>query len=39
MKTNMRVKSMTLHEGMRVSITDYPNFHKSGSVRGMKYKV
>lgn len=39
MKTNMRVKSMTLHEGMRVSITDYPNFHKSGSVRGMKDKV
>ena len=35
----MRVKRMTLVEGMGVKIDDYPNFHKSGNVRGMKENV
>ena len=35
----MRVKRMTLVEGMNVKIDDYPNFHKSGNVRGMKENV
>ena len=35
----MRVKRMTLVEGMHVKIDDYPNFHKSGDVRGMKENV
>lgn len=30
---------MTLVEGMSVKIDDYPNFHKSGNVRGMKENV
>ncbi|MBD5357711.1 MAG: hypothetical protein HDR88_12020 [Bacteroides sp.] len=32
----MRVKRMTIAEGKRVCIDRFPNFHKTGSVRGMK---
>ena len=32
----MRVKRMTIEEGRRVGISRFPNFHKTGSVRGMK---
>lgn len=32
----MRVKKMTIEEGQRVGISRFPNFHKTGSVRGMK---
>lgn len=32
----MRVKRMTIEEGKRVGIGHFPNFHKTGSVRGMK---
>lgn len=32
----MRVRTMTAEQGERVGIEQYPNFHKSGSVRGMK---
>ena len=32
----MRVKKMTFEEGRRVGINRFPNFHKTGSVRGMK---
>ena len=32
----MRVKSMTIAEGKRVGIDHFPNFHRTGSVRGMK---
>lgn len=32
----MRVKKMTIEEGRRVGINRFPNFHKTGSVRGMK---
>lgn len=32
----MRVKRMTIEEGKRVGISRFPNFHKTGSVRGMK---
>lgn len=32
----MRVKRMTVEEGKRVGISRFPNFHKTGSVRGMK---
>ena len=35
----MRVRTMTLAEGMRARIDDYPNFHKSGNIRGMKENV
>ncbi len=35
----MRVRTMTLAEGMSVKIDDYPNFHKSGNVCGMKENV
>lgn len=31
-----KVKIMTKEEGERYHISNYPNFHKSGSVRGMK---
>ncbi len=27
---------MTIEEGKRVDISRFPNFHKTGSVRGMK---
>ena len=32
----MRVKKMTVDEGKRAGLSRFPNFHKSGSVRGMK---
>ena len=32
----MRVKRMTIKEGKRHGISRFPNFHRSGSVRGMK---
>lgn len=32
----MRVKKMTIEEGQRVGISRFTNFHKTGSVRGMK---
>lgn len=31
-----KVRYMSVSEGERVGIFDYPNFHKSGSIRGMK---
>ena len=31
-----KVKNMTLAEGGMNHIFDYPNFHKSGSIKGMK---
>lgn len=32
----MRVKYMTITEGAIHHIENYPNFHKSGSIAGMK---
>lgn len=32
----MRVKRMTIEEGKRWNIDRYPNFHRSGSIIGMK---
>jgi len=32
----MRVRRMTIEQGRRVQIDRFPNFHKTGSVRGMK---
>ena len=32
----MRVKTMTLHEGMRYGLSQFPNFSATGSVVGMK---
>ena len=32
----MRIKRMTIEEGKRVGISRFPNFHKSGSIMGMK---
>ena len=32
----MRTRRMTIEQGRRVGIDRFPNFHKSGSVRGMK---
>lgn len=32
----MRTRRMTIEQGRRVGIGRFPNFHKSGSVRGMK---
>ena len=32
----MRVKRMTIEQGKRVGIDRFPNFHRTGSVRGMK---
>ena len=34
----MRVRTMTLYEGMRVHIDEYPNFSATGSIKGMKEK-
>ena len=31
----MRIKRMTIEQGMRVGISRFPNFHKTGSVRGI----
>ena len=33
---NYPVRKMSVKEGKRVNINQYPNFHKSGSIRGMK---
>lgn len=33
----MRVKRMTIEQGKRVGISRFSNFHKTGSVRGMKW--
>lgn len=32
----MRTRRMTIEQGRRVGIDRFPNFHKSGSIRGMK---
>ena len=32
----MRVKRMTTEQGKRVGIDRFPNFHRTGSIRGMK---
>lgn len=32
----MRVRRMTIEQGRRVGIERFPNFHRTGSVRGMK---
>lgn len=32
----MRVKRMTIEQGKRVRINHFPNFHATGSIRGMK---
>lgn len=32
----MRTRRMTIEQGRRVNIGRFPNFHKSGSIRGMK---
>ena len=32
----MRVKKMTVDEGKRAGLSRFSNFHKSGSIRGMK---
>lgn len=32
----MRVKRMTIEQGERVGISRFPNFHRTGSIRGMK---
>ena len=34
----MRVRTMTIQEGHMHNINRYPNFHKSGSISGMKQK-
>ena len=32
----MRVRRMTIEQGRRVGIDRFPNFHRSGSIKGMK---
>lgn len=32
----MKTKRMTVSEGIEYNLSQYPNFHKSGSIRGMK---
>ncbi len=32
----MRVKYLNVKDGERLGIDKYPNFHKTGSIRGMK---
>ncbi len=32
----MRVKRLSIKEGERLNISRFPNFHKSGSITGMK---
>lgn len=34
--SEMKSKRMTVEEGKRCGISRFPNFHKSGSIRGMK---
>jgi hypothetical protein len=33
-----RTKTLSVADGKRVGISKYPNFHKSGSITGMKAK-
>ena len=33
---DMQTKKMTVEEGKRCGISRFPNFHKSGSIRGIK---
>lgn len=32
----MRTKTLSVKDGERLNIDEYPNFDKSGSIRGMK---
>lgn len=32
----MRTKTLSVKDGKRLNIDTYPNFHKSGSILGMK---
>ena len=32
----MKVKYLNVKDGERLNISQYPNFHKSGSITGMK---
>jgi len=32
----MKTKTLSIEQGKEVKISDYPNFHKSGSIKGMK---
>lgn len=32
----MRVRRMTIEQGLRVGIERFPNFHRNGSIKGMK---
>lgn len=32
----MRVKRLSIEDGQKLGISNFPNFHKSGTVRGMK---
>lgn len=32
----MKVKTLSVADGKRLGISQFPNFHKSGSVQGMK---
>lgn len=32
----MQTKKMTVEQGKRCNISRFPNFHRSGSIRGMK---
>ena len=32
----MKVRTISLEEGKKLNIDQYPNFHKSGSIMGMK---
>jgi len=34
----VKTKTLTVKQGEKVNIDDYPNFHKSGSISGMKAK-
>ena len=34
--SDMRVRKMAIEQGKRIGIDRFPNFHKTGSVRGMK---
>ena len=35
-QTDMRVKRLIKEQGERLDISRFPNFHKTGSVKGMK---
>ena len=32
----MKVKKLSIEKGKACNISNFPNFHKSGSIRGMK---